>query len=85
MTELKSKINGFDDDADVPSADYPDEVADNGMQQSSENNDKDADESDTDTLHGDDTADNADAASKIAKGETSKISNLSMFGNANGA
>ena len=85
MTELKSKINGFDDDADVPSADYPDEIADNGMQQSSENNDKDADESDTDTLHGDDTADNEEAGSKIAKGESGKLSYLSMFGNTNGA
>ena len=72
MTELISKINGIDDDADVPSADYPDETA---------AKDKDADESDTDTLHGDDTAENAEEENKIAKDESGEVSYLSLFGN----
>merc|ERR1711953_986870 len=82
MNELKSKIGILDTDSDVPNADYPEETVSNGLEENSENKENGVDDSDTDTLHGEDTADNTEEISKIAKGESSY---LSMFGATNGS
>ena len=85
MNELKSKIGSLDTDSDVPNADYPEETVSNGIEENSEIKENGADDSDTDTLHGEDTADNTEEISKIAKGESGEASYLSMFGATNGS
>ena len=85
MDELKSKMGTFDDDTDIPNADYPVPAARNGIHESSEKLENGADNSDTDTLHGDDAPDNAQDISNIAKGESGEASYLSMFSATNGS
>jgi len=85
MNELKSKIGTFDYDTDIPNADYPVPAVRNGVDESSEKLENGADDSDTDTLHGDNAPDNAQDISMIARGESGEASYLSMFGATNGS
>ena len=84
MNELKSKINGFDFDGDIPNADYPEETVHNGVEGTSENLENGADDSDTGTLNGDNANDNTEDTTNIVKGESGEASYLSMFGQSNG-
>merc|ERR1712126_674358 len=75
----------FDEDTDIPNADYPVPAARNGIHEGSEKLENGANDSDTDTLHGDDAPENAQEISNIAKGESGEASYLSMFGATNGS